>query len=127
MMCSAKPIWPVFVFLVVAQSAYAVDVECKFRGESKPTVYTDLVFGENISFVGGADDVVSKKEVYWGDDYVTIIVESAGIATLVVIDRVTFNATKRVIRSGVTRGEARGTCKMLGKDKANNDDKLSRD
>jgi len=101
------------VFLVFSQSAYAIDVECKFSGEYKPTIYKDLVSGENISFVGGKDDIVSKKEVFWGDDYVTIIVESAGLATLVVIDRVTFNATKRVIRSGITRGEARGICKIL--------------
>ena len=96
-----------------AQPLYAMDVECSFIGEPRPTLYKGLVSGENISLQGGSGDEVQKKEIYWGDDYLTIIVETTGMATLVVINRKTLDATKRVTRAGISRGEARGWCKIL--------------
>ena len=103
----------VLLCALFAKSAYAIDIECKFSGERGTTRYKGLVSGENISYVGRKDDPVAKKEVYWGDDYVTIIVESIGMATLVVINRQDLTATKRVTRAGISRGEARGWCRML--------------
>ena len=99
------------VFL--AQSSWAIDIECKFSGERKTTVFNDLVSGENIAYLGSTDDDVRKKEVYWGDDYLTIIIETTGMATLVVINRNDLTATKRITRAGISRGEARGWCRPL--------------
>lgn len=101
------------ICVAIAQGAYAIDLECKFSGERRPTVYKDLVAGENITFVGKQDDVLTKNEVYWGDNFVTIIVELSGYATLVVVDRNDFSATKRVMRAGISKGEARGVCRIL--------------
>jgi len=101
-----------FWLFLVPGNAYPLDVKCTFSGERKPTVYNDLVSGENISISGGVDDI-RKKEVYWGDDYVTIIVENPGIATLIVINRKDMSATKRVTRAGISRGEAWGRCQFV--------------
>ena len=101
------------LFFGLPGNAYPLDVECKFSGERKPTVYKDLVSGENISISGGVEDNIKKKEVYWGDDYVTIIVEYPGIATLIVINREDMRATKRVTRAGISRGEAWGWCQFV--------------
>jgi len=103
----------VFFLTVLAQNSWAIDIECKFSGERKTTTFTELVSGENIAYVGSVDDDVRKKEIYWGDDYLTIIVETTGMATLVVINRKDLTATKRVTRAGISRGEARGWCRML--------------
>jgi|GEM_PF-5326732 len=97
----------------LSQNSWALDIECKFSGERNTTVFTELVSGENIAYVGGKDDAVRKKEIYWGDDYLTIIVEATGMATLVVINRNDLSATKRVTRAGISRGEARGWCRTL--------------
>lgn len=98
---------------VLAQSSWAIDIECKFSGERKTTVFNELVSGENIVYVGGKDDPLRKKEVYWGDDYLTIIIETTGMATLVVINRNDLTATKRITRAGISKGEARGWCRTL--------------
>jgi len=111
--CSRRFLSVAILFFLVPGNVYSLDVECKFSGERKPTVYKDLVSGENISISGGVDDDIKKKEVYWGDDYVTIIVEHPGIATLIVINREDMRATKRVTRAGISRGEAWGWCQFV--------------
>jgi len=112
-MCTLRAFLFVFLLIVLVQSSWAIDIECKFSGERKTTIFTELVSGENIAYVGGEDDDVRKKEVYWGDDYLTIIVETTGMATLVVVNRNDLTATKRITRAGISKGEARGWCRML--------------
>lgn len=117
-MAFRRMFWLALILTALAHSAWAIDIECKFSGERKTTIFADLVSGENIAYVGGAGDDIRKKEVYWGDDYLTVIIETTGMATLVVINRNDLTATKRITRAGITRGEARGWCRTLPQNEA---------
>lgn len=107
-------LWMICCFVFSAsQNAMAVDLECKFSVQPVYNIYRGLEPDKNTLSSENISGVVIDKRVDWDDKKISILEEGGGIATLVVIERGSLSAAKKIIQAGKLR-KGRGTCRILG-------------